>query len=120
MVRLGDFDLTAAYSHIFQETIEVAPPPHEIAEDYNEDNEDDDPTRGFDKRVGGTLEADGSRTGGYILEDPDAPDPEDADGIASYRQSTATGGQARGERVVNAGKYTAAFDVISIGASYHF
>jgi hypothetical protein len=116
MVRLGDFDLTAAYSHIFQETIEVAPPPHELAEDYDRD----DPTRGFDKRVGGTLEADGTRSGGYVLEDPDAPDPEDADAVASYRQSTATGAQARGERVVNAGKYTAAFDVISIGASYHF
>jgi hypothetical protein len=116
MVRLGAFDLTAAYSHIFQETIEVAPPPHEVAEDYDPD----DPTRGFDKRVGGTLEADGRRTGGYVLEDPDAPDPEDADGVASFRQSTATGAQARGERVVNAGKYTAAFDVISIGASYHF
>ena len=25
MMRLGDFDVTAAYSHIFQETVEVAP-----------------------------------------------------------------------------------------------
>jgi hypothetical protein len=116
MLRLGAFDLTAAYAHIFQETIEVAPPPHEVAED----RDPDDPTRGFDQRVGGTFGPDGRRIGGYVLEDPDAPDPQDADAIARFQQSSAAPSTARSERVVNAGKYTAAFDVISVGMAYHF
>jgi hypothetical protein len=116
MVRLGDFDVMAAYSHIFQETIEVAPPPHQEAENFDPD----DPTTGFDQRVGGTFEADGTRTGGRVLPDPDAPDPEDADAVARAQQSSAAPMPARPERVINAGKYTAAFDVISVGATYHF
>lgn len=116
MARLGNFDVTAAYGHIFQETIEVAPPPHQSATDFDPN----DPTTGFDKRVGGSFAANGERIGGHELDDPDAPDPADADAVASFQQTPAAPSPARAERVVNAGKYTASFDVISIGASYHF
>jgi long-subunit fatty acid transport protein len=116
MARFGSWDLTAAYSHIFQETIEVAPPPHEPLSQIDRD----DPTRGFDQRVGGTFADDGERVGGRVLSDPDAPEPGAADAVARYRQTSVLPSPVRGERVVNAGKYTAAFDVISVGATYRF
>jgi hypothetical protein len=116
--RIGDFDLLAGYTHIFQETVEVAPPSHENVEDR--DRQDLDPTRGFDQRVGGTFQ-NGRRVGGTVLADPDAPSPEDADAVARLKQdSIVVVGSARPERVVNAGKYSAAFNIFSIGATYHF
>jgi len=105
MLRLGDFDLSAGYAHIFSEEMDIAPPPHQ----NRQDADPDDPQSGFDKRVGGV-----------VLEDPAAPDPADADGVAAYQQASLVQGTGRPERVVNAGRYTAAFDVISVGATYHF
>jgi hypothetical protein len=113
-VRLGSVDLLAAYGHIFQETVEVVPPPHEPVEDF----EAGDPTSGFDQRVGGTFAANGTRVGGVVLADPDAPSKGDA--VARGQQSSAAPAPARPERVINAGKYTASFDVISVGLQYHF
>jgi len=118
MWRVGDFDLLAGYTHIFQETLEVAPPEHENVEDR--DRQDPDVTRGFDQRVGGTFQT-GRRVGGTVLADPDAPSPGDADAVARLQQdSIVQVGSARPERIVNAGKYSAAFNIISVGATYHF
>jgi hypothetical protein len=55
-----------------------------------------------------------------VLEDPDAPDPGSADAVARLQQQAAVTTAARPERIINAGKYTAAFDVFSIGLTYHF
>lgn len=97
VVRLGAFDLMAAYGHIFQETLEVAPPPI------------DDPSQGFDQRVNGV-----------VTPDPDAPAPKDADAVAAYEQSAILASDSQGKRIVNAGKYTANFDILSVGMGYHF
>ena len=117
MARFGPVDLMVAYAHIFGETLEVAPPPHQAVEDAANR---DDPTSGFDKRVGGKFEADGDRVGGTVLEDPDAPDPGDADAVA--RAAAAVGGAVgrNPERVINAGKYTSSFDVISVGVTWRY
>ena len=116
MGRAGDFDLVAAYGHIFQETLELAPPKQQKVEDANLD----DPTAGSDQRVGGTFDAYGVRQGGTVLMDPDAPSPSQADGIARAQQTSALPSPGRPERVINAGKYTASFNIISVGAVYHF
>jgi long-subunit fatty acid transport protein len=114
MWRVGDFDLKAAYGHVFQETIRVAPPPHQNRELFNKD----DITSGFDQRVGGTFDDGGTREGGTPLPDPDAPSPEDADAVARLRQSSVI--PSSDPRIINAGEYTASFNIISLGATYHF
>jgi hypothetical protein len=116
MLRLGSFDVTAAYSHIFSETLEVAPPPHQNVEDSTPG----DPESGFDQRIGGTFDAEGTRVGGVEYPDPDAPRPENADAVARKTQQAAVATTARPNRVMNAGKYTAAFNVVSVGVVYHF
>jgi hypothetical protein len=97
VVRLGSFDLMVAYGHIFQETLEVAPPAI------------DDPSQGFDQRVNGV-----------VTPDPDAPAPKDADAVAAYEQSAILASDSQGKRIVNAGKYAANFDILSVGMGYHF
>jgi hypothetical protein len=114
VIRLGAFDIRLAYSHIFSETLDVVPPPQQNVENATQG----DPRSGFDKRVGGTFGPDGTRQGGVVLEDPTAPAKGDA--VAAKTQQSAVSTQARPERVINAGKYTASFDIISVGAVYHF
>jgi hypothetical protein len=114
MARCGDFDLLAAYGHIFEETLEVAPPPHQPVES----TKPGDPTAGFDQRVGGSIDQVGMRQGGTVLGDKSAPSPSSADAVAKLRQTSAVSSPR--DRVINAGKYTAAFNIISIGATYHF
>jgi hypothetical protein len=97
VVRLGSFDLMAAYGHIFMETLEVAPPAT------------DNPAEGFDQRVNGVVKP-----------DPDAPAPKDADAVAAYEQSAILANEREGKRIVNAGKYYGNFDILSVGAAYHF
>lgn len=104
-VRLGDYDLRAAYGHIFQETLEVAPPPHQDRQDAVAG----DVTSGFDKRVAGE-----------VLEDPDAPSPQDADGVARLEQNAIAETDDKPQRVINAGRYEADFHVVSVGLTYHF
>ncbi|MDH5670895.1 MAG: hypothetical protein OEZ06_02040 [Myxococcales bacterium] len=121
--RLGMVDLTASYGHIFQEQFELAPPAHEplpLPEgEFDEDNPPP-PDRGFDQRVGGTFGADGVRQGGVVLEDPDAPAPGEGDATAALQQEAAVSTVSRPNRVINAGKYTASFDVIAIGVNLRF
>ena len=100
-----------AFTHIASETLDVAPPEHEP---YNQAGSD--PQSGFDQRVGLDLF---DPSVGTLKEDPDAPDPQDADGVASLRQSAACSAN-RPCRVVNAGLYTASFNVLSLGVSYRF
>lgn len=109
-VRLGPVDVTAAYSHIFQETIDIAPPQHEPR-----DQASDDPTRGFDQRIyeDGVLSSSPVR-------DPRAPSPGSADAIASVRQTAVFESEDMRARVVNAGKYTAGFNVFSLAVTHRF
>lgn len=116
LARLGAFDLTAGYSHIFSETLEIAPPRHQNLEDLTPG----DPRGGFDQRVGGTFDREGTRQGGVVLRDPDAPAPKHADAVAARTQQSAATTATRPNRVINAGKYTAAFNVVSLGVVYHF
>jgi hypothetical protein len=116
VLRLGSVDLRAGYSHIFSETLEIAPPPHQPFEEAT----DADPTSGFDQRVGGTIGAEGTLQGGVVLSDPDAPRPGNADAVARKTQTPAVATSARPARVINAGRYSAAFDVISVGILTRF
>ena len=116
VVRLGAFDLQGGYGHIFSETLDVAPPPHQPVESAVPGN----PRSGFDRRVGGAIGADGSRVGGVVLDDPRAPLPGNADAIAAKTQQSAVVTQYQPNRVINAGKYDARFDVVSVGVVYHF
>jgi len=116
VVRIGNFDLQGGYGHIFSETLDVAPPPHQAVENAVPG----DPRSGFDKRVGGTISSDGTRMGGVVLEDPRAPSPSNADAVAAKTQQSAVVTRFQPNRVVNAGKYAARFDVVSVGVVYHF
>ena len=109
-VRLGPVDITAAYSHIFQETVEIAPPPHEPRDEAS-----DDPTRGFDQRIyeDGELSEE-------PLRDPRAPSPSSADAIASLRQTAVFESEDVRARVINAGRYTAGFNVFSLAVTHRF
>ncbi len=113
-LRFGSFDLMAAYGHIFQETLEVVPPEHQNVEDHDPD----DVTSGFDQRIGGTFTDAGVRSGGRVLADPDVPSEGDA--TAKLQQSSPLPSPARPERIINAGKYTASFDIISVGVQYRY
>lgn len=114
MFRLDSVDLFAGYGHIFQETVEVVSPRHQNVEDHV----DGDVQSGFDKRVGGTFNGLGQRVGGYVLEDPDEPSSGDA--VAKGQQASALPSPARPDRVINAGKYTASFDTITVGVQYRY
>jgi hypothetical protein len=116
VIRVGRFDLQGSYGHIFSETLDVAPPPHQAVDNAVPGN----PRSGFDKRVGGTIGSDGSRVGGVVLDDPRAPPPGDADAIAAKTQQSAVVTRYQPNRVINAGKYDARFDVVSVGVVYHF
>jgi hypothetical protein len=110
LVRVGHWDLMASYAHIFQETLTVAPPPHQPRTDAT-----DDPDSGFDQRIyqDGQLSSQ-PRT------DPSAPSPAKADGVAKLTQSAIFESEDIRRRVVNAGRYVASFDLFSIGTTYHF
>jgi hypothetical protein len=116
VLRAGSFDLQAGYGHIFSETLNIAPPPHQNVDDAVLG----DPRSGFDKRVGGTVESNGSRSGGVVLEDPRAPSRSSADAIAAKTQQSAVVTVDQPNRVINAGQYAAHFDVVSVGVVYHF
>jgi hypothetical protein len=109
-VRLGPVDVSAAYSHIFQETLELAPPEHEPR-----DQASDDPTRGFDQRIyeNGVLSE-------RPLRDPRAPSPSSADAVASARQTAVFESDDQRARVINAGRYTAGFNVFSLAVTHRF
>lgn len=116
ILRVGEFDFKVGYAHIFSETLDLAPPPHQNVEKANPA----DPRSGFDKRIGGSFADDGTRIGGQVAEDPSAPSPSGADAVAAKTQQAAAATLSAPNRVINAGKYTASFDIISIGAVYHF
>src|SRR5262249_437946 len=99
-------------------TLEIAPPPHENVETARPGN----PQSGFDERVGGTFEPDGTRTPGTgaVKPDPAAPQPGQGDATASKTQKSALATSAQPNRVINAGRYTASFDIVSVGVVYHF
>jgi hypothetical protein len=110
VVRLGSVDLMAAYAHVFQEELNLAPPPHQPRTEAT-----DDPQSGFDQRVyeNGQL-SEQPRT------DPRAPSPGAADAVASGQQPAVFETDDARSRVVNAGRYAASFNVLSIGIVHHF
>lgn len=110
LLRFGSIDVAAAYAHIFQETLDVAPPRHEPREDAT-----DDPASGFDQRV-----YDNGQLSARPKPDPDAPSPEDGDAIAKWQQPAVFETSDQRARVVNAGRYTASFDVVSVSFAYRF
>jgi hypothetical protein len=113
--RFGPWDLRLSAAHILSETVELAPPPHQPVSAWNPN----DPRSGFDKRVGGFANPD-TRSGGTIIDDPSAPSPSRATAVAAKTQSSAASSVAQPNRVINAGRYTASFDILSVGVAYHF
>ena len=67
--RFGKWDLRAGYAHIFSETMDAAPPPHQNVEAAVPG----DPRSGYDKRVGGSFTDEGTRDGGVISKIPTLP-----------------------------------------------
>lgn len=110
MMRLGPIELMASYAHVFQETIDLAPPQHQPREQAS-----DDPTTGFDQRIYGE-----GRLGAEPLADARAPSPANADGVAKVRQTAVFESKSVRARVVNAGRYTASFNVFSIALAHRF
>jgi len=98
MARFGWWDLRVGATHIASETVEVAPSPQQS------------------QVVGGSFDSLGNRVGGKVLADPAAPSPSQADAVAAKPQSS-TGNR---NAIINAGRYTASFDVLSVGLTYHF
>lgn len=109
-VRLGPVDLTASYAHIFQETLDIAPPAHEPREEAT-----DDPKSGFDQRIyeDGELSE-------RPLRDPAAPSASEADGVASVRQAAVFESEDVRARVINAGRYVASFNIVSLAVTHQF
>jgi hypothetical protein len=107
-VRMGPLELMASYAHIFQETLDVAPPPHEPHELAT-----DDPHRGFDQRIS----MDGQASAQPV---PDPRVPARIGAIASARQTAVLQSADMRAQVINAGRYTAGFDVISVALTHRF
>lgn len=110
LFRAGRFDLMAAFAHVFSEDMIVAPPDHEARTAAT-----DDPASGFDQRIyeNGTLSS-------VPRADPTAASASKADGTAKLTQGTVFESDNLRRRVVNAGHYTASFNVLSLGVVYHF
>jgi hypothetical protein len=108
MMRLGPLEVIASYAHIFQETVEIAPPSHEPREQAT-----DDPRRGFDQRI----YEDGVLSAQPVL---DSRVPVRATGVAAVRQNAVFESEAMRARVVNAGRYKAGFDILSIAVTHRF
>jgi hypothetical protein len=99
MARFKDWDLRVGGTQIVSETVEVAPSPSQ------------------NQVIGGSFDANGNRIGGKVLRDPEAPSPSKADAVAAKPQSAVGGNR---NQIINAGRYTASFDVLSVGATFHF
>jgi hypothetical protein len=110
VVRLGTVDLMAAYAHIFQEELDIAPPPYQPNTAATAD-----PKSGFDERI----YQDGQLSDKPRL-DPKAPSPAAANGVASLQQPAVFESDTARRRVVNAGSYVASFNIVSIGLVHHF
>jgi hypothetical protein len=115
VLRLGKFDVALGYGHVFSETLKVVPPPQQNVEDATPGN----PTSGFDQRVGGSFDT-GARTGGVVLPDPNATKAGAGDATAAKAQQAAASTKGQPNRVVNAGEYTASFNLVSVSVVYHF
>ncbi|MDH5672364.1 MAG: hypothetical protein OEZ06_09455 [Myxococcales bacterium] len=108
-LRFGAFDLIAAYGRIQQPRVVVAPRDHQLVQDSG-----GDPRSGFDQRVGGI----GSTDSGVVFSDPAVPGQGQQDGQAAYQQIAPVSTDNRPRAVVNAGEYTGAFDIVSLGVVY--
>lgn len=111
IARLGSWDLAAAYGHVFQETLVVAPPRHQVRQRAT-----DDPTTGFDKRIGAPADD----TGGHVLQEQNPPKASEVDATARLEQSAVYKFKGTHARVVNAGVYSASFNVVSVNATCRF
>lgn len=114
VVRVGRWDLMLAYSHIFQETLIVAPPPHQ----NRQDGVTGDPTSGFDQRIGAACTADAPGPDCDPVADPSVG--KDPAATARLQQSSILEQEGQANRVINAGKYTGGYDVLTLGFNYRF
>jgi hypothetical protein len=108
LVRLGAIDLLASYAAVLQETLEVVPPAHQARTDAS-----DDPRSGFDQRI---------YEDGVLSAEPraDARVPQSGDARAALQQPAAFESNTARRRVINAGRYSASFHVLSIGIAHRF
>lgn len=98
-------DVTISYAHIFQETIEVAPPAH-----------GDRFMGGFDKSLG---HAEGGR--GAIPPVMEEQNPfTHPDGVAAVPQQVSVPSGGQPPYIVNQGRYRSSFDVLAVGFLYHY
>jgi hypothetical protein len=109
-VRVGSVELMAAYAHIFQEEINLAPPPAEPRTQATSD-----PRSGFDQRI-----YQDSQLSDKPVMDPKAPSPSAASGVASGQQTAIFETSSLRARVVNAGRYVSSFNVLSLSIAHHF
>ncbi len=112
--RVGRWDLMLAYAHVFQETLIVAPPDHQ----NRQDSVEGDPTSGFDQRIGAACTSDAPGPDCDPVADPSVESNPDA--TARLQQSSILEQAGQLNRVVNAGKYTASYNVLSFGFNYRF
>jgi hypothetical protein len=116
-------DINFSYAHIFQETLVVAPPPHALRGDiyrpYMEGGYDNNLIRANDKTVGVPFDrfTPVGMNGQVILEEQPISNP---DGVAALAQNTNTTSMDQPPVITNAGRYRSSFDIIAIGANFHF
>jgi long-subunit fatty acid transport protein len=110
----GTTDVLVSYAHIFQETITVAAPPQQDAQEIYRAYVAGQPVRAIDRTVG-------TRTSrGQALPVQYERAPKHPDGTAKLAQvvTKTQGGQP--PWIVNAGTYRSAIDVIAVGVHAHF
>lgn len=108
--RWRSLDFTLAYGKIWQKTLTVGSPPNGI-EEFNSETG----VRQLDKRVGYSATRGDPRP---VREDPSEPDK--VDGIANWKQVTATIDPNAPAFVVNQGKYSSSLDLLAVEITAHF
>ncbi|MDH5674672.1 MAG: hypothetical protein OEZ06_21270 [Myxococcales bacterium] len=108
-------DLVLAYAHIFQETIVVAAPQHELRDQIFAESLETGSVSKIDKRSGPWLDRSGT-TQEVLEEDPVSG----ADGEARVEQNLSRTAADQPAYIINAGRYTSSFDILAAGINVHF
>ncbi len=108
-------DVNFSYAHIFQETLTVAPPPHMDRAAIYQDYLATGVVRANDRTVGVPTDRMG---GGLQVLDPQPVS--NADGVAALQQNTTITSVSQPPYIINAGRYRSSFDILAIGANFHF
>jgi hypothetical protein len=110
----GRIDITAAYAHIFQETITTGAPAHQNGEDSFPGYAATGEVTTLDKRVGAVDRG----TEMPRLDEPNPAAPRD--GTARIAQYVTNSSQGRPPWIINSGKYRSNFNVLAVGVNVHF